>query len=738
MRTIYITIVFMLVVLSPALSQIKGIVYEPHENGKKPLFGVNIYWTDTQIGTTSDKNGNFTIKKPNSSNELIFSFIGYRPDTIIVKDPNEKLEIILHNSRFLEEVTIGERKMGSHYKKMETGHVQNITGAELHKAACCNLSESFETNASVDASYSDATTGAKQIKLLGLAGKYVQMMTENIPNLYGISQAYALGYIPGPWMESIQVSKGTSAVLNGYDAITGQINVEYKKPKNADRFYFNQFVSSTGKVENNIDASFIVNPKLSTTIFAHTQFDLLSIDENKDGFADMPQINQYNFFNRWDYFSKNLTMRFGVKYIDESRKSGQLGSIPSDFSDAYTPYKIDIKTNRIEAFYKMGYVFPQRQHQSIAMIANFTGHNQDSYFGPKTFDAQQISGYYNLIWQSAFNANEHHRYNAGLSLKYEDLEQSLNDSLITDLEVVPGAFFQYTGKLFEKFNVIIGGRTDYHNEYGLLITPRLNLRYNITGNVIVRASAGKGYRKANVLAENSFLLASSRMVIIDQDLKLEEAWNYGSNISLYVPIANKDMTVNIEFYRTDFVNQIITDFEDVSKVHFYNLDGQSFSNTFQIETSYEIIKGLDATIAYRYNDVKQTIGNKLVEVPLTSRYKGIATFSYKTPLEKWQFDFTAQFNGGGRIPSTESNPEEFRLLQEFPAYQIYNAQITKFFRHWEMYLGVENLLGFTQKSPIISASDPYSGYFDSSLIWGPVHGRKVFLGVRFSIQKQEK
>ncbi len=736
MKTITGIIVFVLVFSNLGFSQITGNVFEQKEKEKTPLFGVNIYWENTTQGTTSDKDGYFSIQKNENTNRLVISFVGYKPDTITITN-DEPLKIILMDSRFLDEVIIGARSPGTHYSRMETGNIQNITDDELCKAACCNLSESFETNASVDASYSDATTGAKQIKLLGLAGKYVQMMTENIPNLYGVSQPYALGYIPGPWMESIQVSKGTSAVINGYDAVTGQINVEYKKPKSADLFYFNQLVSSAGKIENNLDMSFSVAPKLSTTFLAHTQFDVLSIDENNDSFSDMPQIDQYIFFNRWDYLGKDVTIRFGVKFLDETRKGGQLGTLPSSYDSSYVPYKINIGTERLEAFYKMGYVFPKKRYQSFSVITNFINHKQDSYYGPTTFDATQISGYSNLIWQSAIKGNLNHKYNAGISIKYEDLSQVLNDSAFNNVEFVPGTYLQYTGKPVDKLNLILGIRADYHNHHGVLITPRANMKYNLSGNIIIRASAGKGYRYANVLAENSFLLASSRQFIIDSDLNLEEAWNYGGNITFYVPINKKELTINTEFYRTDFVNQIIADFEDVRKVHFYNLNGKSYSNTYQIEASYEIIKGLDATLAYRYNDVKQTIGGQLVEAPLTNRYKGIATFSYKTPLDKWQFDFTAQFNGGGRIPSTLENPVEYQLETEFPSYSIYNAQITKFFKFWEMYLGVENVFGFTQKSPILSAADPYSDNFDSSLIWGPVHGRKFFLGIRFAIEQKK-
>lgn len=737
MKKLTSIIVIMLVGIA-VNAQVTGTVYEQPDGNKKSLFGVNIWWQDTNIGTTSDKDGKFTINKPAESNTLIFSFVGYVADTVIVESSNQKLDVVMKSTLFLDEVIVGERQVGTHYSRMETGSVQTITGAELCKAACCNLSESFETNASVDASYSDATTGAKQIKLLGLAGKYVQMMTENVPNLYGLSQPYALGYIPGPWMESIQVSKGTSAVINGYDAVTGQINVEYKKPKTADAFYFNQLFSSAGKTETNIDAAIKISPKIYTMIFGHTQTDLLDIDHNKDGFMDMPKLQQHVLFNRWDYLGKNLTIRGGIQYIDETRKGGQTGHIFGNFNDALNPYGIFVGTKRLQAFYKMGYVFPEKNYNSLAMISSYTYHNQDSYYGQTSFDATQNSAYLNVIWQSAFAGNLDHKYNAGLSIKYEDLDQFLNDSLLLNTEIVPGAYFQYTAKLPANLHLIAGIRADYHNTEGLLITPRLNLKYNITGSLSIRASAGKGYRYANVLAENSYLLASSRQFIIAPDLKLEEAWNFGTNITWYIPLGDRDMAINAEFYRTQFVNQIIADFESARSVRFYNLDGESYSNTYQIESTYEIVRGLDATVAFRYNDVKQTIAGTLLEAPLTNRFKGLVTMSYKTPLEKWQFDFTTQYNGGGRIPSTMENPELYQLQNEFPSYYIMNAQITKYFKVWEIYAGCENILDFVQHHPIIAAEDPYGDYFDSALIWGPVHGRKFYVGIRVSIDKKKE
>ncbi|MCF0206255.1 MAG: TonB-dependent receptor, partial [Bacteroidales bacterium] len=729
MKSKIIAILVLMLLSANMFSQISGKVFEVVDGEKQTLFGANIYWEDSNIGTISDLDGNFKIEKIKSTNKLIVSYIGYNTDTIEIVDKHKYVEVVMVAGQMLSEVTIRDRAPSSQYSRLSVGNVQDISGKELCKAACCNLSESFETNASVDAGSCDAATGSKQIKLLGLAGKYVQFLTENIPNLYGISQPYALGYIPGPWMTSMQISKGTSNVINGYDAVTGQINVEYKKPKQSDKLSLNLMTSSHGNVEGNIDAPIMINDKLSTMIFAHAQTRYLKMDSDNDNFYDSPNITQYNFFNRWDYFGKNLTFRAGIKYIDETRRNGQISEDHETYDHSQPGlYSIKIHSQRGEAFAKCGYVFPEKDYQSIAVITNFVGHHQDSYYGHNIFNATQYSFYGNVIWQSAFDKNEKHIYSTGVNFKYENLDQLLDldgdtdsdldsdtDLAISnlknkDIEIVPGAFFQYTGH-FGSFNMIFGIRGDYHNQYGFLLTPRLNLKYDINEFLTLRASAGRAYRKANVMGENSFLLASSRKIVIFNDLDMEEAWNYGATFSARIPISDRFMNINVEYYRTDFVRQIVADFETPGLVEFYNLEGKSLSNTYQIEASYEILKGWDMTAAFRYNDVRQTIDGQLVESPLMSRFKGLLTTSYRTKLDKWQFDFTAQFNGPGRIPSTATNPEEYQRDDKFKAYTICNAQVTKFFKRWNIYIGVENIFNFKQKDPIIAVTQPYSKYF---------------------------
>ncbi|WP_439185569.1 TonB-dependent receptor [Carboxylicivirga taeanensis] len=750
MNRIYIVALLLisrLSVFAQASEEVTGVV-KANEKGKNiELVGANVYWADTQIGTVTDFKGEFVIDRYGSNTQLVVSYIGYETDTIDISN-NRFVEVVLQSDE-LDEVLVAGKKAGSHMSRMDPMTKVNITGAELCKAACCNLSESFETNASVDVSYSDAATGAKQIQLLGLSGNYVQMMTENIPNFRGLATLYGLNYIPGAWMESIQISKGTSTVVNGYESLTGQINVEYKKPVDSERFFLNMYANHTGRWESNVNGSIHINDKWTTAVLAHYSEDQKSTDENDDGFRDEPLLKQVNFINRWDYNNKKgFTSQIGIKVLDENRLGGQMGftgSRPDDqnIGSAGQLYGINIDTRRYEGFYKAGYMFDD-DITSVALVANYSFHEQNSFYGRKQYDASQKSFYANLIFQSIIG-NESNKFSTGLSVQADEFDEQLwmnfmapdTRQWLNRNEFVPGAYFQYTYTLPEHLTIIAGGRVDYHNEFGTMLTPRLHIKYNLTPNTIIRASAGKGYRTPNVLAENSYLLASSRQINITDNIDQEEAWNYGANITQYIDIAGRELTLNAEYYRTDFENQLVVDADQsVNAVYFYNLDGRSYANNFQVEGKYELLRGLDVVAAWRLNDVKTTYNGELMDRPLISRAKGLVNLSYSTPLKKWQFDFTTQFNGEGRIPSTLSNPEEYRRAESFGAYQVVNAQVTKYFRKWNVYIGAENLGDFKQDNPIIAGSDPFGEHFDSSLIWGPVMGRRFYFGLRFSIDRE--
>jgi outer membrane receptor for ferrienterochelin and colicins len=715
--------------------EIKGFVFGLDEGQKKqPLPGANVFWEGTGNGTATNMDGEFTISTDGQKDaNLVISFVGYVSDTLDVSPGEKSLEVVLSQSKTLKEVEVQERAPGAHISRADPIATQQITIGELRKAACCNLSESFETNASVDVNYTDAITGAKQIKLLGLAGKYSQIQTENIPNLRGLASSYGLSYIPGSWMESIQVSKGTSSVKTGYESVTGQVNVEYKKPTNKEKLFVNMYLNQAGRVEGNINSSVRISPRWTTAIFGHVSNQSTLMDDNHDGFLDDPVFTNVDIFNRWNYHSDKMEGQFGVKYMSEVRKGGQVDYLKSNEPGSQDFYGSEIKTNRLEAFSKTGF-FLKRPNTSIGWINSFTWHEMNTFFGHNTYDGTENNFYSNLMYQT-YIKNTAHTITTGISYMLDFYNESLNDSVFTRKEQVPGAFFEYSWVVPDKFTLLLGLRGDYDNLYGFFLTPRIHAKYNITKNTVLRASVGRGSRTSNVVAENLSLLATSRYFVFLDKLKMEHAWNYGINLTQYVDILGKQMTASAEFYRTSFTNQVIVDKEqNANQIRVYNLDGKSFANIYQVELKYELIPRMDVTLAFRYNDVQMTLSDTLMREALVNKYKGLVSVSYATNLHKWQFDVTAQFNGPSRIPNTADLPQEYQMPAYSPFYAVLNAQVTKYFKRWEVYLGGENLTNYRQMQPIISADEPFGPYFDASNVWGPVSGVKIYAGVRFLLK----
>lgn len=745
-------LILLMIIPASLLGQgkIEGKVMIPGGGGAADtvgLPGANLIWAGTATGTSTNTAGYFSLRKIRGHDQLVASFVGYTPDTVRIAPGDDYIEIILRENSMISEITVIGRATGAHIDRQATIATVNITAAELCKAACCNLSESFVTNPSVDVNYADAATGAKQIQLLGLAGSYVQILTENIPAIYGLGAAYGLSYIPGPWMESIQVSKGTSSVRNGNESITGQINVEYKKPATSEIVYVNGFVSDAGRFESNANASVKLSDKWSTMILGHGETQSGASDHNGDGFRDEPDVRQYSFMNRWDYLSTGLTFRAGVKYMKEERIGGQFEYNRNNQNTWDNGYGISIGTERGEAFTKLGGMFGPGDNMSLGWIQSITYHKMNSWMGLKQYDAVQKSYYTNLLYQ--YYAADKHTVDAGLSYRFDHYDEMslVYDDLLNlidynpwreSIESVPGVFLQYTFTDSARVTLLAGMRYDFYRNHGAKFTPRLHLRYEITPKMTLRASAGKGYRTVHVRAENLYYLASSRSMIISDDLEIEEAWNAGINLTGYIPVGGRELRLTGEAYRTSFIRQIVTDLDsNVDQVLFYSLDGPSWSNVLQLEAQLQPVTGLDLMAAWRWNDVRQTIGGELREKPLTSRYKGLLTASYTTRLRKWQVDYTLQYNGPGRIPSTMSNPEPYRRHDHFSAYPVMNAQITKYFKKWSIYVGAENITGSRQHDAIISAEDPFGEYFDATMIWGPVHGRKLYAGFRFALDRNE-
>lgn len=644
----------------------------------------------------------------------------------------------------LQEVVVRQRQ-GVTRMRGKAENSQLITSAELKRAACCNLGESFTTNPSVDVSYSDAATGARQIRLLGLSGTYVQMLTENIPNLRGAAAPFGLSYIPGPWMQSIQVSKGASSVKNGYESLTGQINIEFLKPQSDPSLQLNAYVDHLGKLEANATGNINLSDRTSTGLLLHGEHSTMAHDSNGDSFADMPKVSQFSAMNRWAWMGDNYVFQAGAKYMYEDRSSGQITDGHSHGHTVTEPYLIGLRTNRIEGFTKNAYFFDKENDGNVALILSATRHDLDATYGLRTFGLGQTTLYGSLMFERKWS--DAHSLSAGLSVNYDHVSQSLASTTdiaapvpaITPVEQewVPGGYVQYTLDLDKKLLVMAGLRYDYSSVYGSMVTPRFHMRWNPVSQFTLNISAGRGFRSPHVLAENHFLLASSRRIILADNITREDGFNTGATASTFLNVAGKTLNLNAEYYYTRFRHQLTLDLDsDPHAAIFSDIKGGSRSHTFQIEATYPFFEDFTFTAAYRLTDVKADYGKGMVEKPLTSRDKWLATASWAPMMGLWQFDLTLAVNGPGRMPDPYELPDgSLSWQQRFKAYPTLNFQATRNFRHWSIYLGGENLTGYRQKNPIMGADNPFGPDFDATMVYGPMHGATVYAGFRFNISK---
>ena len=715
-----------------------------------PLMGAEVYWNGTQIGVSTDDNGTFTLKRTENSNTLVISYIGYKTKTVKVTN-SEALHIQLEPQSALEEVVVTQKRANTMKSQWQVANLHTMSSGELLKAACCNLSESFSTNPSIDVNFSDAVTGNKQIKMLGLTSPYILMAEENIPAMRGASQAYGLSFVPGTWIESIQITKGAGSVINGYESISGQINYEIEKPINARPFFLNLYTSEDSRYELNAHTKVKLSDKWATSLLAHGNVRQRKSDHNHDGFIDNPIGNQINLLNRWQYSNaeKGWVSFLNLNYMKDERQAGQIDYNPLTDKGTTNAWGSEVNSERFTLSNKTGYVFPDAPYKSIGLQNSFQSHRQNSYFGLNSYDIHQKSWYGNLIYNSIIG-NTQHKFATGLSGTYDDYNEQLTTSALAGdfsrIDRSVGAFFEYTYDNSSNFSFVAGIRADSHNNLGNFITPRFHLRYNPWKEATFRLSAGRGKRAANVIAENQQLLASSRQLhIIGGDsgklygLNPEIAWNYGASFLQAFKIWGKNAELSVDLYRTHFDNQVVVDLDhSPQQALFYNLDGKSFANSLQAEVSISPAKGLDFKAAYKYYDVQTQFTKGQLEKTLTPKHRWFANIAYETPdthennHSQWKFDVTFNWLGEQRLPTTATNPLAYRLSDYAPSFATLNAQITRVFsKKFEVYVGGENITNYKQANGILAADAPFGAYFDSTMQYAPAFGQMYYAGLRF-------
>jgi outer membrane receptor protein involved in Fe transport len=382
-----------------------------------------------------------------------------------------------------------------------------------------------------------------------------------------------------------------------------------------------------------------------------------------------------------------------------------------------------------------------KPYKTLGFQVSGVYHDQKSQFGLRRYDATQKSLYFNMIYQSIID-NTDHQVRMGTSFQYDNFHEDVISTHYVRNEYVPGIFGEYTYKGSEKFSILLGGRADYHNNFGLFFTPRLNARFAPNQSTVFRLAAGRGQKTASVFAENIGIFASNREIIIEggdktetpYGLNAEVAWNFGISVTKEIPVGSRILALSGDFNRIDFTNQIVVDMDRTARqVVFYNLNGQSYSNSFQVQADTDITKWMDLRLAYRYNDVQTTYGEQLLRKPLVSPERAFANLAIEAG-RGWAFDYTINWLSSVRIPSTQANDEEHRWAEKSPSFFLSNAQVSKKWKNnFELYLGGENIFNYRLDHPIISAHDPFSQYFDSSLAWGPIWGTNIYAGLRYTL-----
>jgi outer membrane receptor for ferrienterochelin and colicin len=708
------------------------------------VFGANVYWLNNSIGATTNEKGWFTIPYKKSYKKLVVSYVGYKTDTLNISDL-EPIHHFITLENELEEVTLKSKKKATQRSFIQTKNVFTVNSAELLKAACCNLAESFETNPSIDVNFSDALTGTRQIQMLGLKSPYLLITQENIPSIRGAGQVFGLTFTPGTWVESIQITKGAGSVINGYESISGQINAELVKPLTDNRIFLNAYGSLGGRYELNSHLNHKISDKWQTGVYIHGNYRNKKFDRNKDGFLDNPLISQVNVMNRWQYLDaeKGWVSFINVRFMDDSKQTGQNNFDPLKDKGRSEVWGGEIDTKRFDSSLKLGYVFPQLPFQSFGFQFSYSNHDQDSYFGLKTYDINHQSVYSNLLFNSIIG-DTRSKFTTGLNFTYDIYDEFVNSINFSRKEKSFGGFFEYAYDNSDNFSFTSGVRIDTHNLLGTYITPRLHIRYVPWEKGVLRASIGQGRKSGNVFAENQQLFASTRQIDIQSSggkiygLDPEVAWNYGLSYLQGFNLFNRKGDITFDYYRTHFQNQVVVDWENPQRISFYNLDGESYANSFQTEVNYYVDDFTSLRLAYKFYDIETDYFSGKLSKPLTPNHRLFANISYETKkiddIKQWKFDLTYNFIGEQRLPDTSTNTVEYQLEEYSNSYSLLNTQITKVFTEkFEIYFGVENLTDLKQKNPILASDDPFGDSFDSTIIYAPIFGRMLYSGLRFKI-----
>lgn len=722
----------------PRQDTIRGIVLSAAPESQ-PIPGAAVQWLGAKSGVFTNKDGRFAIVRPSGADSLICRAVGFQTVRLVASASGELVVSLQPES--MSELRV-EAESGPTITKSPI-KTETISKKDLTKAACCSLAESFEKNPSVEVSFADAVSGAKQIQLLGLRGVYTQFLIEAVPTVRSLELPFGLDHIPGPFMESISISKGASSVTTGYEAMTGQINICLHNPRTAPSLYVNAYANTMERYEINVYGAQQISDELSTMTMAHLRKMDMGQDNNNDGFADNPTFRQANLVHRWMYNDDEIEWQVLVRGFLDRYESGQSpvhGAHMQRHGDSMPLYDISTDIQRLETIIKFGLLNPfedLEEGSGLSFVAAGSVHEQHSEFGARAAHGEQQT--VQLRGVAALPFTKQFKVVTGLSYLYDNVRESLLEPGITiygnrydRTEHVPGVYAEATYEPSKNLTILGGVRNDWHNMYGSRFVPRAHLKWNMVENVHLRASVGRGWRVPAVITENVSSFINSRQVNFDSTFRPEDSWNLGASLTTYLTVADRPLTLDAEVYHTRFTNQLVVDYDrSVREVWLTNLSGESFATNVMIQAMFSPLPALDLLSAVRWVDVQAPYNGAMQQRPMMSRLRVLNTISYAPT--NWQFDATVSWNGPGRLPTTEGNITRYQLQTEFPGYWRVNGQVTRKFGAMELYVGIENATNFIQSNPILGTESPFGTYFDASLTWGPMDPQMVYAGVRYTI-----
>lgn len=736
-------LIFILLLANYTFSQIEGVVYGEIDGKKEPIENASVFFKNGKQGKNTCEEGMFLFEfLPRLPDTLIVRAMGYHADTIPISKKEKQLyfEVTLIPDHVLEEVVIKQKRDNSSVLRLDPRNTENLSSGELRKAACCNLSESFETNATVDVNISDGVSGTKRISMMGLDGVYTQIQFENFPILQNLDIPSGLNAIPGTWINSIQITKGTGTVVNGYESMAGLINLEYHKPDNIDKVYVNVYASNQGRGEVNLQGGGNLNEKWSSAWFAHASTAVREMDRNNDGFRDIPIGEELVFFNRWKYDGKRLKQQFGIKGNYSDKNGGQLGFDRHD--DTQNLYGVSSQNLHLEAFGKTGWLFEDKPFRSMGFLYYAKHHEMNVKYGDRELNADENRGYFNFMYEDIIGSTAH-VIKTGASFVYDDLNQLMSDEIpsgdvdraLIRTEIVPGVYGEYTFTGL-RATFVGGARQDYHNMFGWQFSPRANFKYKLTEDMDIRFTSGRGFRVPNYAVDNMRMMTTNLPWFVSEDIQPEVSWNFGGSWYYQFKMFGRKASVNADFYHTMFTNQLIVDRdEDPRMILFKNLDGQSFSNVFQVDFKFEPYKNFEIKAAYKYLDVRATMGGELMQKMMIPNHRAFVNLGYTTRNKRWEFDFTTSVFGRQRLAQVELPDGALSQDNRSGVLPMLNAQVTHVFKRFDFYIGGENLLDYRLDNPLVDADNPFGNNFDATRVWAPIAGINVYLGLRFSISK---